>query len=39
MALWAGERQLDVRRSALELGLGDKQEVRAHSGRPICVQP
>ena len=28
MALWAGERQLDVRRSALELCLADKQEVR-----------
>ena len=34
MALWAGERQLDVRRSALELGLVDKQEVRVEELAP-----
>ena len=31
MALWVGEQQLDVRRSALELGLVDKQEVRVEA--------
>ena len=31
MALWAGEQQLDVRRSAQELSLVDKQEVRVEA--------
>ena len=34
MALWVGEQQLDVRRSALELGLVDKQEVRVEAATP-----
>ena len=34
MALWVGEQQLDVRRSALELGLVDKQEVRVEERAP-----
>ena len=34
MALWAGEQQLDVRRSAQELSLVDKQEVRVEERAP-----
>ena len=34
MALWAGEQQLDVRRSAQELNLVDKQEVRVEERAP-----